>query len=90
MNSKEIRSKPTEILSKPTESRLTLEKPTGYGEEAEPVDEAEEVVTGTDQDPESDSDEEEILELVAESQGRRYPLRERKDPEDFRMQSTCY
>ena len=52
MNSEEIRSKPTE-------SRLTLEEPTGYGEEAEPVEEAEEVETGIDQDPESDSDEEE-------------------------------
>ena len=83
MNSEEIRSKPTE-------SPLTLEEPTGYGEEAEPIEEAEEVETRTDQDPVSDSDEEEILELVAESQGRRYPLRERKDPEDFRMQSTCY
>ena len=69
---------------------MTLEEPTGYGEQAEPVDEAEEVETGTDQDSESDSDEEETLEPVAESLGRRYPLRERKPPEDFRMQSTCY
>ena len=38
------------------------------------------VINRTDQDPESDSDEEEILEPVAESQGRRYPLRERKAP----------
>ena len=59
---------------------MTLEEPTGYREEAEPVDEAEEVETGTDQDPESDSDEEEILEPVAESLGRRYPLRERRPP----------
>ena len=69
-----------EIRPKPTESRLTLEEPTGYGEEAEPVDEAEEGETRTDQDSESDSDEEETLEPVAESQGRRYPLRERKAP----------
>ena len=72
-----------EIRPKPTESRLTLEEPTGYEEEAEPVDEAEEVETGTDQDPESDSDEEETLEPVAESQGRRYPLRERTPPRRF-------
>ena len=39
--------------------------------------------TGTDQDPELDSDEEEILESVAESQGRGYPLRERKAPRRF-------
>ena len=71
------------IRTQLTESRLTLEEPTGYGEEAEPVDEAEEVETGTDQDPESDSDEEDTLEPVAESQGRRYPLRERRAPRRF-------
>ena len=47
------------------------------------ADEAEEAEIGTDQDPESDSDEEEILEPVAESQGWRYPLRERKAPQRF-------
>ena len=69
---------------------MTLEEPTGYEEEAEPVDEAEEAETGTDQDLESDSDEEETLEPVAEGQGRRYPLRERHvlltdegEPESF-------
>ena len=76
MNSEEIRSKPTM-------SRLTLEEPAGYEEVAEPGEEAEEVETRTDQDPEPDSDEEEILESVAESQGRRYPLRERKAPRRF-------
>ena len=72
-----------EIRPEPTRSRLTLEVPAGYGEEREPVDEAEEVENGTDQDPESDSDEEETLEPVAESHGRRYPLRERKAPRRF-------
>ena len=69
-----------EIRPKLTESRLTLEEPIGYGEDAEPVEEAE---TGTDQYPESDSDEEEILETVAESQRSRYPLRERRAPRRF-------
>ena len=50
-----------EIRPKPTESPLTLDEPTGYGEEAKPVEEAEEVETGTNQDPESDSDDEETL-----------------------------
>ena len=40
-----------EIWPKPSESRLTLKEPTIYGEGAKPVDEAEEVETGTDQDP---------------------------------------
>ena len=65
-----------EIRPKPTESRLTLEEPTGYGEDAEPVEEAEEAETGTDQEPE-------ILEPVAESKGKRYPLRERRSPRRF-------
>ena len=75
-----------EIRTHPAESRLTLEEPTGYGEDAEPVEEAE---IGTDQDPESDSDEEEIVEPVAKGQRRRYPLRERRAPGNFRMQSMC-
>ena len=41
---------------------MTLEEPTGYEKEAEPVGEIEEDETGTDQ---------ETLELVAESLGRR-------------------
>ena len=78
-----------EFRPEPTESRLTLEEPTSYREEAEPVEEAEEVETGTDQDPESDSDEEETLEPVAESQGRRYPLRERKPPPKISRCRAC-
>ena len=74
---------PDETRTHPAESRLTLEEPAGYGEDAEPVEEAEEIETGTDQDPESESDEEEILEPFAESQGRSYPLRERKAPRRF-------
>ena len=57
---------PDEIRTHPTETRLTLEEPTSYGEHAEPVEEAEEAEIGTDQDPESDEDEEEIVEPVAE------------------------
>ena len=49
-----------EIRPKPTESWLTLEEPAGYEENAKPGEEAEEAETGTDQHPESDSDEEEI------------------------------
>ena len=71
---------PDVIRTHPAESRLTLEEPAGYGEDAEPIEEAEEAEIGTDQDPESDLDEEEILEPVAESLGRRYPLRERRPP----------
>ena len=52
-----------EIRSQPTESRLTLEDPACHGQDTVPVaEEAEEAEIGTDQDPESDSDEEEILE----------------------------
>ena len=56
----------------------------GHGQNTEPAaEEAEEAEIGTHQDPESDSDEEEILETVAESQRRRYPLRERRAPRRF-------
>ena len=79
-----------EIRTNPAESRLTLEEPAGYGEDAESVEEAEAGEIGTDQDPESDSDEEEILEPVAESQGRRYPLRERRAPRRFPDADMCY
>ena len=51
--------------------------------DAEPVEEVEVAETGTGQDPESDSDEEDIVEPVAESQRRRYPLRERRAPRRF-------
>ena len=70
-----------EIRTHPTESRLTLEEPACHGQDTEPAaEEPEGAEIGTDQDPESDSDEEEILEPVAESQGRRYPLREKGSP----------
>ena len=72
-----------EIWTHPVESRLTLEEPAGYGEETEPAEEVEEAEIGTDQDPESDSDEEQIVEPVAEGQRRRYPLRERRAPRRF-------
>ena len=54
------------------------------------AEEAEEAEIGTDQDPESDSDEEEILEPVAESQRRRFPdtehvlLTNEGEPESFK------
>ena len=77
MNSNEIRTHPVE-------SRLSLEEPACHGQDTEPVvEEAEEAEIGTDQDPESDSDEEEIMESVAEGQRRRYPLRERRAPRRF-------
>ena len=73
-----------EIRTHPAESRLTLEEPASHDQDTEPAtEEAEGAENGTDQDPESDSDEEEILEPVAESQGRRYPLRERRAPQRF-------
>ena len=56
---------PDEIQTHPVESRLTLEEPAGYGEDTEPVEEVEEGEIGTNQDPESDSDEEQIVEPVA-------------------------
>ena len=67
-----------EIQTHPVESRLTLEELAGYSEDTEPVEEEEEAEIGTDQDPESDSDEQQIVEPVAEGQRRRYPLRERR------------
>ena len=66
---------------------MTLEEPTGYREDAELVEEAEEAEIGTDQDLESDLDEEEILEKAKEGD----ILSEREGlPGDSRMQSTCY
>ena len=56
-----------EIRTHPAESRLTLEEPAGYGENTEPVEkEGEEAEIGTDQDPESDSDEEQITEISSQ------------------------
>ena len=48
-------------------------EPAGFGLETE----------STGQDPESDSNEEPIEEPVAENQGRRYDLRERRAPRRF-------
>ena len=47
------------------------------------AEEAKGAESGTDQDPESDSDEEEIVESVVEGQIRRYPLRDRRAPKRF-------
>ena len=52
---------PYETRTHSAKSRLTLEEPTGYGEDTEPVEEVEEAEIGTDQDPKSDSDEEQIV-----------------------------
>ena len=63
---------------------MTLEEPAGYGEDTEPAEEeVEEAEIRTGQDPESDSDEEEIGEPVAGGQRRRYSLRERRPPRRF-------
>ena len=43
-----------EIRTHPAEIRLKLEEPASYGEDAEPVEEAEEAETGTDQDPDAE------------------------------------
>ena len=73
-----------EIRTHPAKSRLTLEEPASYGEDTELAEEeVEEAEVVTDQDPESDSDEEEIVETVAEGQRRRYPLRGRRAPRRF-------
>ena len=63
---------------------MTLEEPPDYGEDTKPTkEEVEEAEIRTDHDPESDSDEEQIVESVAEGQTRRYPLRERRPPRRF-------
>ena len=72
-----------EIRTHPVESRLTLEEPAGYDEDTEPAKEVEEAEIGTDHDPESDLDEEQTVDPIAEGQRRRYPLRERRAPRRF-------
>ena len=47
---------------------MTLEEPAGYGDDTELMEEVEEAEIGTNQDPESDSDEERIVEPVVEGQ----------------------
>ena len=42
-----------EIRTHPARSRLTLEEPSGYGEDTELAKEVEEAEIGTDQEPES-------------------------------------
>ena len=66
------------------ESRISIEdqyEPTGFRQETEATGRGQNAETG--QDPESDSDEEPTEEPVAENQGRRYPLRERRAPRRF-------
>ena len=73
-----------EIRTHPAQSRMTLEELADYDEDTAPAEEVvEEAEIGTDQDPESDSDEEQIVEPVAEGQRRRYPLRETRPPRRF-------
>ena len=62
---------------------MILEELAGYGEDTEPVEEEVEAEIGTNQVPESDSDEEHIVEPIAEGQRQRYPLRERRPPRRF-------
>ena len=72
----------------PVGSRMSTEdhdEPAGFEQRTESTEE--ESDTGTEQDPKSDSNEEQMVEPVVENQGRRYPLRERRPPIDFRMQS---
>ena len=70
-----------EIQTHPAKSQLTLEEPASYDEDTEPAEKVDKTEIGTDQDPELDSDEEEIVESVAEGQRRRYPLREKGTPD---------
>ena len=71
-----------EIRTHPAESRLTLEEPACHDQDTEPVaEEAEAVEIGTDQDPESDSDEEEIVEQVVK--GQTQPTVDEGEPESF-------
>mgnify|MGYP007129911766 CR=1 FL=1 len=79
-----------ETRAHPNGSRISVEEqhePAGFRQETEATERGQNVETG--QDPESDSGEEPIRELVAENQGWRYPIRERRVPEDFRIRSMC-
>ena len=78
-----------EIRIHPGKSRLTLEEQAGHGEDTELAEKVEEAETGTGQDPESDSDEEQIVEPVAKGQRRRYPLKERSPPPEISGCRTC-
>ena len=66
-----------EEQTQPARDRLALEDPTDDCEQTKPVEE-EDADTGTAQDPEMDSHEEQMEEPVTEAQGWRYPLRERR------------
>ena len=72
-----------EIQTHPAKSQLTLEEPASYDEDTEPAEKVDKTEIGTDQDPELDSDEEQIVEPVAKCQRRRYLLRERRAPRRF-------
>ena len=65
------------------DNRMTLDELTGFRQETEPTEQEEEEDTGTGQDPELDSHEEQMEEPVVEGQRWRYPLRERRAPRRF-------